>query len=309
MAADLSDPDALWARARVPQPLPAVLQDYILTSYPPVVDPRGRAASESLLRLFLLQEGLLDVLWPLIEQFRLLLGPGQTVWGFKLLPGGRRGLELYVYDPSRDASSRAKGRDNPRSVTRLVQGLAPVLHVDSRLDDDRLSYHMCSLELDARVGETRHSDGFRIYPTGDRRRHGYDGLSVHVAGDRLIRENTYLFFQARTELAQVREVLAASFRSGDQATRAELLDPVLLPCHTICFSSKAHGDALYYSRLDTAQLEHALAKWWPGPLLEQVQARRDDLAHLRWDVGIDFTCPATDPGQVHVDKIGVYGFL
>lgn len=304
-----TDLDQLWARARVAQQPAAPLHDYIRTAYAPVVDPAGRAASESLLRAFLVHEDLFEPLWPIIEGVRSLLGPGETVWGFKLLPQGRRGVELYIYDPARDASARAKGAGNPRSVTRLVAGLAPVLQVDSRLDDERLSYHMCSLELDGQVGRSRRSSGFRIYPTGDRRRHGYDGLSVHVAGERLVRENSYLFFQAQHELDQVRQVLAASFRSGGPEQQAALLDPMLLPCHTICFSSKAHGDSLYFSRLDGDQLRHGLGRWWPGPMLDLLVAQADDLAHLRWDLGIDFTCSATRPDQVIVDKIGVYGFL
>lgn len=298
-----------WAKARVAQAVPALLRDYVRTSYPPVTEPTGRAASESLLWWFLDQADL-QALRPMVERLRTLLGPGETVWGIKRMPGGGAGIELYVYDPQREASLAPKGRDNPRSVTALVRGLAPVLEIDSRLDDDRFGYHMASLSLDAQVARTGRHEGFRIYPTGDRRRHGYDGLSFHVAGDRLVRENSYLFFQARTELAQVREMLAASLRAGSPRQQERLLDPALCACHTICFASKANGDALYWSRLDSRVLAGALAWTWPGPLAELVDALAEgDLAHLRWDLGVDFTAAATAPDEVELPKVGVYGFL
>ncbi|RME23815.1 MAG: hypothetical protein D6798_12745 [Deltaproteobacteria bacterium] len=308
-ARDAPTPEELrwWRQARRPQAVPAVLRDYVATVYPPVVDPAGRAASDSLLRYFLLAEGLVEGLWPIVVRFVELLGPGQTVWGIKRLPGGRCGVELYVYDPHRDASFAPKGRDNPRSVTRLVAGLAGVVAVDSRLDDDRASYHMASLELDATVAATGRSDGFRIYPTGDRRRHGYDGVSYHVAGDRLVRENHYRFFSAADELDEVRAALAASIRRGPDPDR--LLDPVLCRCHTICFSSKAHGDALYFSRLDTAQVLAVLPRLWPGAVERALRHHADDFAHLRWDLGIDFRVPATDLSAVTIDKVGLYGFI
>ncbi len=296
-----------WRQARRSQPVPGVLRDYIATAYPPVIDPAGRAASDSLLRYFLRTEGLYEGLWPIVDRFVALLGPGQTVWGIKRLPGGHCGVELYVYDPDRDASFAPKGRDNPRGVTRLVAGLTDVVAVDSRLDDDRASYHMCSLELDAQVAATGRSDGFRIYPTGDRRRHGYDGVSFHVAGDRLVRENSYLFFSAADELEDVRAVLAASLRRGPDPDR--LLDPTLCRCHSICFSSKAHGDALYFSRLDTAQVLAVLPRLWPGAVERILRHHADDFAHLRWDLGIDFRVPAIDLSAVTVDKVGLYGFI
>ncbi len=300
---------ACWERARQPQPLPAVLRDYVRTDYPPVCDPRGKAASHSLLRYYLLREGLFDGLWPIVERFVELLGPGETVWGFKRLPRGGTGVELYVYDPRREASQQPKGRDNPRSVTQLVQGLSPILDVNSRLDDNHVAYHMCSLSLDARVAETGHSEGFRIYPTGDRRRHGYDGLSYHVDGDRLVRENSYLFFRAAEELDQVRALVDVSLRAGNAASRAALLDPDLCRCWTICFSNKAHGDALYFSRIDIDQLLGALPRFWPGYLERLLQARRHELDHLRWDLGIDFTTPGTELHDVCIDKVGLYGFI
>lgn len=295
-----------WQRLRVPQP-DAPLHDYIRRPYDPVVDPAGRAASETLLWWWLDTVGL-SGLRPIIERFRTLLGPGETVWGVKDLPGGRQGVELYVYDLARDGMKQPKGPDDPRSVTALCAGLAPVLDVESRLDETRAAYLMCSLELDADVLATGRAPGFRIYAPGNRRVHGYDGLSYLVAGDGLIRENSYLFFEAATELPAVRALVENSLRCGDDV--AAVLDPDLCRCFTICFSSKAAADAVYYSRVDTTQLIGFLQRRWPhSPLATLVPDVADDLAHLRWDLGVDFTVGADDLAAVSFPKIGLYGFL
>lgn len=296
---------ARWAAVRVAQG-PGPLVDYIRRPYPPVTSTEGRAASETVLRWFLETEAL-QALWPIIERFRGLLGPGETVWGIKQLPDGRSGVELYVYDLARDGMRLPKGPEDPRSVSALVAGLAPELTVHSRLDDHRAAYLMCSLELDARVAATRQARGFTIYTPGDRRKHGYDGLSYRVSGDRLVRENSYLFFQAATDLPAVRAMVENSVRSGDQVD--DLLDPDLCDCFTICFSSKQDGDALYFSRISTTQLLPFMTRRWPGALCRLLHARADDLAHLRWDVGIDFAAPADDLSAVAVQKVGLYGFL
>ena len=296
---------ARWEAAWVAQG-PGPLHDYIRTPYPPAASTEGRAASETVLRWFLADRGL-QGLWPVIERFRTLLGPGETVWGVKELPGGRAGVELYVYDLARDGQRTPKGPKDPRSVTALVAGLAPVLAVDSRLDDHRAAYLMCSLELDEVVLRTGRAEGFRIYAPGDRRVHGYDGMSYLVAGDRLVRENSYLFFRAETEQAQVRAQVENGLRRGDDVDA--VLDTDLLRCFTICFSNKREGDALYFSRVDTDQLLRFLARRWPGSLCRVLHARAHDLAHLRWDLGIDFAAPASDLSAVALRKIGLYGYL
>ena len=294
-----------WDRLRMPQG-PGPLHDYIRRPYAPAADPAGRAASESVLRWFLETEGL-DGLWPVITRFRELLGPGETVWGVKQLPDGRAGVELYVYDLARDGQRTPKGPGDPRSVSALVAGLAPLLDVDSQLDDHRAAYLMCSLELDAQVLHSGRSPGFRIYTPGDRRVHGYDGLSWLVAGRELVRENSYLFFRAQDELAAVRAQVQNSPRGA--AAVDDLLDPGLCDCFTICFAHKRDGDALYFSRVHTDQLLPWMERRWPGPLCHLLRARRDDLCHLRWDLGLDFAVPSHDLSQVTVRKVGLYGFL
>lgn len=287
---------------RVPQPPDAVLRDYILSAYEPVRPLAGRLASETVLRCFLRQSLLFDAAWPVVRRVRELLGPGETVWGIKRGPDASPQIELYFYN------EEGAARLPQKSVGALVSGLQPVLEIDSRLDES-IDYFMCSLEIDQQVLSSGRSPGFRIYRKGNRHTVGYDGISYLVTGSELIQENVYLFYRMPDELSEVRERLDASPRAGSTAQRRELLDPNLCDCYSICFAHKRFTDALYFSRIDTQQLIAALRARWPGPLADAIAASAEELAHLRWDLGYDFTAPATDLSAASVQKIGLYGFL
>jgi hypothetical protein len=305
MVSHAMPPDAavLHDTDRLPQPPGGPLRDYILTDYAPVCDPAGRLHSVSVLRHFLRVHGLTG-LWPIITRCQELLGPDETVWGTKYLPDGSASIELYFYVIREREDAAAKKR---KTVSHLVAGLADVVQIDSRLDE-RLDYFMCSLELDRSVVDTGKSAGFRIYVSGNRRVEGYDGISYWVKGDELLQENYYLFYRADTELEAARARFAGSVRAGGAESRGRLFPAWLASCFTVCFATKRFTDALYFSRVDTPQLLRFLDQYMPGPVTDMLRGEQDAFAHLRWDVGYDFTTSATDSTTAKVLKAGFYGF-
>lgn len=281
---------------RIPQPPGDVLRDYVLRPYPPVVDPTGRAHSVSLLRWFLREADLMGV-WPIVERCQAHLGAGETVWGIKRASDGRLGVELYFYRDQGAVDQQKK------TATALTAALADLLTIDTMLDES-LDYVMCSLELTPEVLHTRRSEGFRIYTPGTRPVNGYDGLSYLASGRRLLRENAYHFYSAADELHLVEAQLKHSVRAGRDL---RLLPRGLTDCYTICFAVKREADTLYFSRVTTRQARATLKSLWP-PVAALLRAHRHDFAHVRWDVGYDFTAPSTDLGAPVIQKVGLYGY-
>ncbi len=289
-AEDLLHPDDRWPHRHPPR-------DYVAQPYPPAADPAGRLASAAVLRHVLRGWGLLDAAWPIVQALSDVAGPGRTVWGVKVDRAGHPGLELYFYNEGFNPPG------NPLSVTRLARALDGLLQVEGRLDERR-RYLMCSLDLAPEVLAAGRSPGFRIYVPGRRDRTGWDGLSFLAGPDGLVRENAYCFYRAEDELEAVREQLRASARCPGDGAAVFWED--LLPCHAICFAHKAHADALYVSRADTAAVARRLAGWLPEAAA-LLQADGGPFDHLRWDVGWDFATPPEDADAVAVLRVGLYG--
>ena len=237
---------------RIPQDQ-GPLVDYVRQSYPPVGELRG-LHSASVLRTFLRRQGWTARLWPVLERCRELVGPNNTVWGIKDVPG----VELYFYDVA--------------TVEELADGLSDLVEVQARFRGD---YLMCSLELD---GQGR-TDGFRVYRPGNPRDHSPDGTSYLLGPQGPVMENLYWFYPP----VQLKRVMGHVDRSIHLGRKQ--LDRMAVDCHSLCFSNKRFTDALYYSRLDTLRTRSWLRARWPemGDVLDD-----PELEHLRWDVGVDF---------------------
>ncbi len=295
------DTSALLEGDRIPHAPGAPVRDYILTDYEPVCDPVGRLHSASVLRHFLRHHGL-DAAWSVVERCQALLGPDETVWGVKYASGGRVGIELYFYEiPERPPPL------GPKTVSHLVEGLADIIEIRSRLDES-FDYFMCSLELDADALSGKTPPGFRIYARGNRRVEGYDGISYWVRDAELVQENYYLFYLAENESREAMTRLAQSVRAGGPKAQARLAPKWLRDCYTICFATKRLTDALYFSRVETPRLSRFLDAYMPGPTADMIRAHQDEFAHLRWDVGYDFATSATDAATPSVYKAGFYGY-
>jgi hypothetical protein len=285
-------PDTQRAPHRPGEPL----RDYVLRPYPPVVDPTGRAHSVSVLWWFLRFAGL-EAAAPVVARCQAVLGRGETVWGIKRAADGALGIELYFYQDQGAAPGDRK------TATALRDALAALVRIDTQLDES-LGYIMCSLELTPRVLESGRSEGFRVYTPATRPAHGCDGISYLATGRRLLRENTYHFYDAAEELPLVEGQLRHSPRGGGDL---RLLPRGLTDCFTICFAQKREADTLYFSRVTTRQARAALRRLWP-PVSDLFAAHADDLAHLRWDVGYDFTAPSDGLGAPVIQKVGLYGY-
>jgi len=276
-------------------------RDYILMSYEPRCPPAGRLQAQSLFRASLRQTGWLEAVWPLCERLQATLGPDETVWGIKWGPGGPS-VEFYFYN------FVANGPDNPASAAAVTAALAAQVAFPHPVDE-AIPYFMCSFEVTAEAIADGRAEAWRIYTrTGDEHRREA-GFSWRVE-ERPVLENHYWFYFARKadELADVVHRLANSFRAGDRRSQARLLPPQLRDCHTLCYAAKPHSDALYYSRISTEQLGWFFEHRFPHPLGALVRAHSDELAHLSWDVGVDFRSDRPG-GTVTIDKVGLYGVL
>lgn len=254
------------------------LMDYVLQPYPDK-GPRG-LHSVCVLRHYLRQRGWFEALWPVLEACQALLGPSMTVWGVK----EPASIELYFYNHG----DRAR-----MSVARLVAALHHLVPIDSQVRADQ-DYLMCSLEL--RGAST---DGFRIYVAGGPSSQTADGTSYRVQGRTLELENLY-WFHPPSQLDRIIRHLKRSVRTHGRAR--QLLPREYLDCHSVCYATKRHSDALYFSRLDTPTTALFLDRHWPGFMAELFAEHAADFAHLAWDVGYDFS-----EGQPA--KVGLYGFL
>jgi hypothetical protein len=284
---------------RVPTSPTTRYRDYILTDYAPLCDPTGRLHGVSAFRHALRAAGLLDAAWPLCEALRAHLGPDMTVWGIKYTDAGAS-FELYFYNNQNNPAGHAM------QVTTLATVLSPFVQTGS-LADERWPYFMCSLELDAQALATGRATPFRIYlGSGDKARRA-SGFSYALLGRDTVLENHYWFYDPRRtpELDDVRRRLACSPRSGDPGLRERLLPANLLDCHTVCYAVKGRSDGLYFARLSSRQLREFLARERPGAFETLLAEHETELAHLRWDLGIDFSFAAGEPFRL--SKVGIYG--
>jgi hypothetical protein len=102
--------------------------------------------------------------------------------------------------------------------------------------------------------------------------------------------------------------LAESVHARSDDARRAMAPEELVSCFTLCFAQKRWSDAVYFSRIDSDRLLGFLESRMPGPLVRVVQREAEQLAHLRWDVGLDFA--STDGERsTHVTKASFYGLL
>jgi len=268
-----------------------VFHDYILEAYEPPAPSEGMLRSVNALYETFALAGLDEQGGALVEAIRGALGPFRTVWGAKRDEegGSWRGWEIYFYDWKRVHADL--------SIDSIVRALSPLVKVDAALTRD-LPWHMFSVEITpGALGGDGTGMPVHVY---------IDMRSYELRGDRTTFENVYTFHDPRSEIDDVMRRLRASVHVDLSRDRlAVLVPPALFRCHKLCVANKATGDALYFSRVDTrALLGFLRAHRYPAELVAWVDAERSRLAHLLWDVGIDFT--ARD-GRAVVRRTGFYG--
>jgi hypothetical protein len=286
--------DALLARAPKPAPpLPeprravspeepadpeAVLRDYVLAPYPPLVDPRGGLAAVNLLHESFALAGVEAEGAAVIARLRAQLGHGRVVWGVKHAAGAL-GWELYVYDPGQERPEAAPAR----VLAALADRVAP-----PTLPRGSLAHHMWSLELDRAALATGRGARLTFYVNGA----DAPGASRSYAVDddgRLALANLYTFHDPRRAPHAILARLRASVHlAGAPHGVAAVIAPGLHRCRRLCVAHKRHADGLYFAGVDTdLTVQFLLAHGWPAPLVTYLDQRRARFAHLAWDLGLD----------------------
>jgi hypothetical protein len=232
----------------------------------------------------------------LVEAIREAIGPFRTVFGVKLL-GDRLAWEFYFYDYKR--------REREVSITRVLAALRPLARCPVQINE-RLPYFMFSLDLDAELAAGRRDiDVVHMY-VGNPGSAVSSGIAYALRAGGATLENFYFFFDAATQLEDAAgKICSSAYFDETRMALDEVLVPELRRCQTICVANKQTHDCVYFSGVDVDQLLVFLRRLaYPRPILAFVEHNRDNLDHLRFDVGFDYRAEA---GELRVLKSGYYG--
>lgn len=273
--------------------------DYCLWDYEPLAAPAGKLRSANLLWRAIEVSGGGPALVAACKALRAALGQGQTVYGVKQI-GGRLSFEFYFYDYAR--------LQRKVSITRVLSILAPWVKCPVTPFEQR-PYFMFSIDLDQDIASGQRSlDTINVYV-------GNPGSSVSsgicyeqtTAGLRLA--NFYFFFDAKREMESiVGKICCSAHHDLPDFPLSSVLRPELTKnCAVIVVANKKFNDGIYFSRVPVDPLIGLLKQeGFPADLVSFAQQYRDDLDHLLYDVGLDYTVEA---GRVKITKSAFYGLL
>ena len=272
--------------------------DYCLWQYKPVAPPEGKLRSANLLYHSFEVTGAPDSAYALVDAIRREIGMFNTVWGIKQVGGDLR-WEFYFYDYRR--------RARERSMVRVLQAMRPFIPCDVPTNE-QLSYFMFSLDVNNELLAGRKELGEVHMYIGNTGSTVSSGIcySLMAQGTRL--ENFYFFFDAKTEGDKIEgKVASSAFVDTTAIGMDRLLWPELRDCRVIVVANKQQNDALYFSRITIDQLLFFLKRMeYPASHVAFVEANRDRLDHLLYDVGIDYR---TEGDQFRILKSGYYGIF
>lgn len=231
-----------------------------------------------------------------VDVLRSAIGPFATVWGIKWMDGEMR-WELYFYDYRR--------LERERSAARVMTALEPIIPCTATLDEAH-PYFMFSIELTAAI-LTGHAplDEIHMY-VGNVGSAVSSGICYSVTASETTLENFYFFFDADRQMPEIVGKVCCSAYLDLQAVDVDrILWPELRECRTLVVANKRRNDAVYFSRIGVDQLRVFLRRLaYPAGLVEFVERHRTDLAHLQYDVGLDYR---GERGEVRILKSGFYG--
>lgn len=271
--------------------------DYVLTPYRPLVAPEGRLRSVNALYRSFALAGVEDEGRRSVECLRAGLGPFRSVWGVKRDHATNAlAWEYYFYDPPRQHPDL--------SIAAVCAHLAPAFEVRAR-EPRPLPWQMFSIDCTVEILKGRAAADVHVYLDTNRTK-GVDRSYV-LRGDALEFENIYSFHDPRRDMPEILHRLKyAAFTSRAEVHLGRILLPELVDCGTICVANKRRADAIYFSRLTTAQLLSGLEQLgWNESVTDYLRERAADFEHLFWDLGFDFRCEAD--GSFSVGKSGFYG--
>ncbi len=272
--------------------------DYCLWQYAPITPPEGKLRSANLLYHSFELAGAPDTAYDVVNALRQGIGMFNTVWGIKYINGQLR-WELYFYDYRR--------RARERSITTVLRAIHPFIPC-AVPSNESLNYFMFSLDVNNELlARSRELSEVHMYigNTGSTVSSGIC-YSLTVRGTQL--ENFYFFFDAKTEGDKIQgKITSSAFVDMTTIDMDRLLWPELRNCGVIVVANKQQNDALYFSRINIDQLLFFLKRMeYPSSHVAFVEANRNRLDHLLYDVGIDYRM---EGGELRLLKSGYYGIF
>ena len=271
--------------------------DYCLLPYTPGDPTAEDIASANVLRWSWEAHGVLAEGEALVRRLLAGLGTHQVVWGIKHRAGqpNAPSWELYFYRRPHNPPSYTLARVAELFAPLVVQGELP----------SHWHWLMFSVEFD--VGQLR---GQR--PCESSVYLESSGLSYKLRANQPPElENHYIFRDPQAGIDDILARLQVSVHARQHPqSLAHLLPPQLMRAFHVCVANKRTADAVYWSRVDLAQLQFFLKRHgWPQRLREQITAHAPRLQHLRWDLGADFQREPQDETGVGFSfiKSGIYG--
>ncbi|NNU80369.1 hypothetical protein HMH01_07930 [Halovulum dunhuangense] len=227
------------------------------------------------------------------------LGRFRTVWGIKWADG-RLSWEFYFYDYAR--MERRFGMGDFIDLARpFFPVTAPAL--------DGVPHFMFSVELDAALIAGQGAlDRIDMY-MGNPGSAVSSGICYGVSRQGCEMRNFYFFFDARSQMQEVREKLVSNAHLPMRQLELDrLLWPRMKDAQIVVVANKRWNDGLYFSRIGIDPLVHFLERLrFPEGLTGFARESRDRLAHHLFDVGYDHA-PGTGRDPVLL-KGSIYGLL
>ena len=271
--------------------------DYCLWRYKPVASSEKKLRSANLLYHGFEVARAPESAYGLVQAIRQGIGMFNTVWGVKQI-GGELRWEFYFYDYRRRARERSATR-----VLQIMRRFIPCAVVPS----ERLNYFMFSLDVNGDLLKgSADLEEVHLY-IGNPGSAVSSGICYSVTVDRAKLENFYFFFDAKRLDEIIGKINSSMFFDTTSADINRLLWPELRNCGVIVVANKQQNDALYFSRITIDQLLFFLQKMgYPSPHVAFVEANRNRLDHLLYDVGIDYRM---EGGELRFLKSGYYGIF
>ncbi len=273
-------------------------RDYCLWDYEPVAPAAGKLKCANLLWRAIDAAGGGEHLKAACRALRAQLGPFRTVFGVKKI-ADRISYEFYFYDYAR--------LERDVSISKVLGILSPFVECSLRYSEAR-PYFMFSIDLDDEIANRRRPlDIINVY-VGNPGSSVSSGICYELSPAGLRLANFYFFFNARTEMADIRAKVACSAHHDLRGLPMnDILRPELLDCEVVVVANKKFNDGVYFSRIKIDPLIGFLERErFPADLVAFAKAYRHDLDHMLYDVGIDYV---VEGGAVKVTKTAFYGVI
>jgi hypothetical protein len=270
--------------------------NYCLWPYPPQAPVEDKFRSINLLFQTFDYTRIDSRAFEIVEAIRDGIGPFRTVFGVKQVDK-QIAWEFYFYDYKR--------RRRQVSISRVLAAISGYMPTVIE-PNENLPYFMFSLDLNNSLATGQSSlDVVHMY-VGNPGSTVSSGIAYAVRSDSTTLENFYFFFDAGSQLPDVKNKIASSALFDDTMLPIEaVLVPELRQCQTICMANKQTHDCIYFSGVDVDQLQWFL-DWqrYPAAITDFIRDNRGNLDHLLFDVGFDYRMEA---GALRVLKSGYYG--